>query len=56
MKKRKKKRGAAAAIVLLVVALIAVVGLIVWKQWEYSASADFYDSLRGALGNGGVWA
>ena len=49
MKKRKKQRGIRTAIVVLVIALIAVAALIIWKQWEYRASEDFYNGLRGAL-------
>jgi hypothetical protein len=32
------------------------VAVIVWKQWEYSSSTEFYDSLRGALRYGGILA
>lgn len=54
MSKRKKRNVLPVVIVLLAVVLIAVVGLILWKQWEYSASADFYSGLRGALECGGI--
>lgn len=50
---KKKGRRLTALIVLLVIALIAVAALIAWKQWEYAASADFYDGLRGGLFLGG---
>lgn len=49
----KKRRGIAVIIVLLVAMLIAVVALIVWKQWEYGTSENFYDGLRGAAQFGG---
>ena len=51
MKNRGKKGGLwlKTLTVVLVVALIAVVAVIVWKQREYSASDEFYGSLRGAL-------
>lgn len=51
----KKNRILALILVLLVVALAAVAGVIVFKQAEYKASEDFYQSLRttGALGKGG---
>ena len=54
MKKDAKKRSLTPLIVILVIVLIAVVGVIVWKQMEYAASNDFYDGLRGALSNGGL--
>lgn len=54
MKKRKKQRGFRTAIVLLTIALLAVTALIVWKQWEYGASEDFYNGLRGALQSEGA--
>ena len=56
MKKKKKQRGIRTVIAALVIALIAVAALIIWKQWEYSASEDFYNGLRGALRLGGVCA
>lgn len=49
MKKKKKQRGIRTAIAVLVIVLIAVAALIIWKQWEYGASEDFYNGLRGAL-------
>lgn len=55
MKKRRRNR-IPAIIALLAIALAAVVALIVWKQWEYSKSADFYDGLRGVLRYGGMYA
>ena len=54
MKKRRKHRGIRAAIIALVIALIAVAALIIWKQWEYGASEEFYNGLRSALQFGGV--
>ena len=43
-----------AALVVLTLALIAVVGVIVYKQMEYRAGEAFYDSLRGAMKGYGV--
>ena len=54
MKRDAKKRSLTPLIVILVIILIAVVGVIVWKQMEYAASDDFYDGLRGALAIGGL--
>lgn len=54
MKKEGKKRSLTPLIVILVIVLMAVVGVIVWKQMEYAASNDFYDRLRGALSSGGL--
>ena len=42
----KKVLLALAAVAALVLALIAVVGLILFKQHEYRVSGDYYDSLR----------
>lgn len=47
MKKRKKKKSRRGLLALMVIALIAVVAVIVWKQYEYAASANLYESLRG---------
>ena len=55
MKKKRKHRRKSAAkwiIAVLVLALIVVAGVIVWRQREYAASADFYDGLRGAIRGG----
>ena len=54
MKKEGKKRSLTPLIVILVIVLMAVVGVIVWKQMEYAASDDFYDGLRGAFETGGL--
>ena len=44
----KKKRNVLTWIIwALIVVLAAVVALMAYKQWEYSQSADYYDSLRG---------
>ncbi len=51
---QKKQRGLKIVIVVLVVALVAVAGLILWKQWEYGSSADFYSGLRSALNGVGL--
>lgn len=52
MKKRRKRKSHRGLLVALVIALIAIVAVIVWKQYEYAASADLYDSLRGMTGGG----
>ena len=49
-----KNRVLLAALVVLTLALIAVVGVIVFKQMEYQAGEAFYDSLRGAMKGRGV--
>ena len=44
----KKKGGIVKPLfILLLLALLAVVAMIIWKQWEYGASVDFYSGLRG---------
>lgn len=48
MKNRKERRGKL-LLAVLAVALIAAIAVIIWKQMEYGASEQFYDSLRGAL-------
>ena len=53
--KNGKKRGKTGWIIaVLAAALIAVIVLILWKQWEYGKSTAFYDGLRGALNGGGL--
>lgn len=47
MAKSKKRRNFRWAIILLTIALIAVCGVIIWKQREYAAGDEFYDGLRG---------
>ncbi len=49
MRRNKKQSGLKWLIIVLVIALLAVVALIVWEQWEYGASEEFYNGLRGAL-------
>lgn len=44
---KKKKQILPCIIAVLIIALLAVVGLMVYKQLEYSQSADYYQSLRG---------
>ncbi len=53
MKKKQKCPGIGLAMALLAAALIAVIAVVLWKQWEYGASKEFYDGLRGALRCGG---
>lgn len=50
---KKKHTGVRFLIAVLLILLIAVITLIAWKQWEYNASKQFYDGLRGALNAGG---
>ena len=45
----KKNRTLWIILVLLILALAAVLGVIVFKQAEYKASEDFYQSLRMGL-------
>jgi len=45
----KKNRVLIVVLALLVLALVAVIGVIVYKQMEYRAGEAFYDSLRGAV-------
>lgn len=55
MKKKRKHRRKSPAkwiVAVLVIALVVVAGVIVWRQREYAASADFYDGLRGAIRGG----
>lgn len=47
MRKIRKRNGLKWAIAVLMIALAAVVAMIVFKQREYDASEEFYDSLRG---------
>ena len=49
MAKKRKKRSLWPLIIALVILLIAVAAVIVFKQYEYSVSADFYDGLRGGI-------
>ena len=49
MSKGKSSRWIRLAIILLAVALVVIVAVIIWKQFEYRASETFYESLRGAL-------
>ena len=54
MKRRKTGGGLRVMIAVLVIALLAVAAVIVWKQWEYGVSEQFYDGLRGFVG--GRWS
>ena len=49
-----KNRVLLAVLVVLTLALIAVIGVIVFKQLEYQAGEAFYESLRGAMKGRGV--
>ena len=51
---KKNRRSKKLLIGVLLAALLAVVGIILWKQWEYAAGDDFYGGLRGAMWLGGV--
>lgn len=46
MKKAKKRGPLRLIAVLLVIALLAIAGVMIYKQREYSASEDYYGSLR----------
>jgi len=45
----KNGRGLKLLIALLVIALIAVAAVIVFKEYEYGVSEQFYDNLRGLM-------
>ena len=47
--KKGKKRSLTPVIIILMVLLLAVVGVIIWRQYEYGASDAYYDSLRGLM-------
>lgn len=51
MKKNRLGRRWTALLIVMVVLFIAVVGVVMYKEREYKASADYYDSLR--LGDDG---
>ncbi len=51
----KKRTDLKPLIIVLVIALLAVAAVIVWKQWEYSASENFYDGLRGSVRCEELW-
>ena len=55
-KKRGRKSHLGLIIALLIAALAVVAGVIVWKQMQYGASADYYDGLRniGRLAGGKI--
>lgn len=56
MKKDNKKRLLTPLLVVLLIALIAVVGYILLREYQYGVSDEYYDSLRN-LGLGkGVWS
>lgn len=46
MKKLDRKRMLTLILVLLILALIAVVGYILWQEYQYGVSDAYYDSLR----------
>lgn len=46
MKKMDKNRVLKLVLILLVIALLAVVGYIVLREYQYGVSEDYYDSLR----------
>lgn len=49
MKKNGKKRSLWPVIALILVLMTAVAAMVVFKQYEYGVSADFYDGLRGGV-------
>ena len=46
MNKQRKLRLLKALLILLILALIAVAGYILWREYQYGVSEDYYDSLR----------
>ena len=48
----KNGRGMKLLLVLLAAALAAVLAVILFKQYEYGVSEQYYDTLRGLLING----
>lgn len=46
MKKLDRKHMLMLILVLLILALIAVVGYILWQEYQYGVSDAYYDSLR----------
>ena len=46
MKKLDRKHMLTLILVLLILALIAVVGYILWQEYQYGVSDAYYDSLR----------
>lgn len=54
MKKDNKKRLLTLLLVVLLIALVAVVGYILLREYQYGVSDEYYDSLRNlGLGKGG---
>ena len=50
--KKKTGKGLKLAIAAVVLALAAVAGVILWRNWQYTASEEFYEGLRAALQGG----
>ena len=44
--KQDKIKGSKVLLALLVLALLAVGGYILWQEYQYAVSEDYYDSLR----------
>lgn len=55
MKKMDRYRRLQLVLVLLVAALAAVVGYILWREYQYGVSEAYYDSLRNTSRAMGVW-
>lgn len=55
MKKTKQNRALMAVLIVLILALIAVVGYILLREYQYAVSEDYYDSLRNIGLTRGAW-
>ena len=51
MNKQSKSRLMTMVLIVLILALLAVVGYILWREYQYGVSEDYYDSLR-TIGRG----
>jgi len=55
MKKMERYRRLQLILLLLTAALAAVVGYILWREYQYGVSEAYYDSLRNTSRAMGVW-
>lgn len=46
MKRRRKGQGLTALLIVVLALFLAVIGVVTYKEQEYKAGADYYDSLR----------
>ena len=46
MKRRRKTRGMIVLLIVILALFLAVLGVVTYKEQEYKAGADYYDSLR----------